>query len=368
MSDLKNVHLDLPARTEDLRKLEIGSVAYLTGRVFTAREGVYKRAIADGFGMPAGKDALGITNFHCSPAASINPDGTYTVGAVTATASFRFAQWLDGWFKISGCNIIIGKGGMTSQTYREHFVPNNAVYLTTVGYGTGALLGRGIKRVAGVYWLEELGLAQAVWVLDVEKFGPFLVESDLAGNSLFERENAKIAPRLRATLRRHQARHAAPLRRDRRQDEGSDLILILPREAGADRVSHHPNKRPLRARIDLDLGAVRDRFGDVDIEAGNHGEVGERRALDHDRIGAVQHQCRRHYAPRAHLMQHPGGGDAAFGGIEHQHAAAIALAGELVLRPREDAANAVEIVACGKAVARDQRLRLHFAAHARRLA
>ena len=42
-------------------------------------------------------------------------------------------------------------------------------------------------------------------------FGPFLVESDLAGNSLFERENAKIAPGLEkhyagtrpATLRRY---------------------------------------------------------------------------------------------------------------------------------------------------------------------
>ena len=193
MADLKTVHIDLPARTENLRQLEIGSVAYLTGRVFTAREGVYKRAIADGIGMPADKDALGITNFHCSPAASINPDGSYTVGAVTATASFRFAQWLGDWFKISGCNIIIGKGGMTSDIYRAHFVPNAAIYLTTVGYGTGALLGRGIKRVAHVYWLEELGLAQAVWVLDVEKFGPFIVESDLDGSSLFERENAKIA-------------------------------------------------------------------------------------------------------------------------------------------------------------------------------
>ena len=194
MSDLKTVHLKLPASTGELRKLEIGSVAYLTGRVFTAREGVYKRAIEDGFGMPAAKDALGLVNFHCSPAASINPDGSYTVGAVTATASFRFAKWLDGWFKLSGCNIILGKGGMTAEIYRNSFVPNNAVYLTTVGYGTGALLGRGIRRVAGVYWLEELGLAQAVWVLDVQNFGPFLVESDLAGNSLFERENAKIAP------------------------------------------------------------------------------------------------------------------------------------------------------------------------------
>jgi L(+)-tartrate dehydratase beta subunit len=211
MPELKTVRLDLPARTDDLRGLEIGTVVYLRGRVFTAREGVYKRAVEDGAGMPADQDALGRVNFHCSPAASINADGSYTVGAVTATASFRFAKWLDGWFKLSGCNIIIGKAGMTSEIYRRHFVPNSAVYLTTVGYGTGALLGRGIKRVSGVYWLEELGLAQAVWVLEVENFGPFLVESDLAGNSLFERENAKIAPGLEklyagtrpATMRRY---------------------------------------------------------------------------------------------------------------------------------------------------------------------
>ncbi len=63
-------------------------------------------------------------------------------------------------------------------------------------------------------------------------------------------------------------------------------------------------------------------------------------------------------------MQHPCGGDAALGGIEHQHAAEIAFAGELVFGPRENAANAVEIVTRGKSVAGNQRLRLHFAAHA----
>jgi L(+)-tartrate dehydratase beta subunit len=208
---LKTVHLDLPAGAEQLRTLELGTVVYLSGRVFTAREGVYKRVIEDGEGMPAARSALGSVNFHCSPAASVREDGSYNVGAVTATASFRFAKWLDGWFKESGCNIIIGKGGMTSEIYRRIFVPNQAIYLTTVGYGTGALLGRGIKSVAGVYWHEQLGLAQAVWVLDVEKFGPFIVESDLDGNSLFERENEKIAPRIDAlyagtrpaTLRRY---------------------------------------------------------------------------------------------------------------------------------------------------------------------
>src|SRR3974390_2071875 len=115
--NLKTVALNLPASTADLGALEIGSVAYLSGRLFTAREGVYKRAVEEGFGMPASREALGLANFHCSPAATVNSDGSYTVGAVTATASFRFAKWLQGWFKLSGCNIIIGKGGVTSQTY-----------------------------------------------------------------------------------------------------------------------------------------------------------------------------------------------------------------------------------------------------------
>ena len=35
-----------------------------------------------------------------------------------------------------------------------------------------------------------------MWVLDVKNFGPFIVESDMNGDSLFERENKKIAERL----------------------------------------------------------------------------------------------------------------------------------------------------------------------------
>jgi L(+)-tartrate dehydratase beta subunit len=195
---------------------------YLTGRLFTGREGVYQRAIGDGFGMPAGREELGTANFHCSPAANVNPDGSYTVGAVSATASFRFAKWLDGWFEMSGCNVIIGKGGMTSEIYRRHFVPHTAIYLTTVGYGTGALLGRGIKRVAGVYWLDELGLAQAAWVLDVENFGPFLVESDLDGNSLFERENAKVAPGI---ARLYEGTRSPALRRYGETDDKTEELI-----------------------------------------------------------------------------------------------------------------------------------------------
>ena len=221
-SKLKTVHLQLPAKTEDLAALELGTVVYLTGRVYTAREGVYKRAVEDGAGLPAAPEELGFANFHCSPAASLNSDGSATVGAVTATASFRFAKWLDGWFKLSRCNVIIGKGGMTSEIYRRSFVPNKAIYLTTVGYGTGALLGRGIRRVVATHWVEELGLAQAIWVLEVENFGPFLVDGDMAGNSLFERENAKTAPNI---ARLYEGSKPPTMRRYGETDDKTDEVI-----------------------------------------------------------------------------------------------------------------------------------------------
>jgi len=219
---LKTVQLSLPATTADLAKLELGNVVYLTGRLFTAREGVYHHAVEEGHALPAGPDELGRANFHSSPAANIAADGTMTVGAVTATASFRFGKYIERWFELSKCNLIIGKGGMSSDIYKKYFVPNEAIYLTTVGYGTGALLGRGIRKVAGVHWREELGLAQAIWVLDVENFGPFLVDSDLQGNSLFERENAKIAPGLDAL---YAGTRPATLRRFGETSDKSDELI-----------------------------------------------------------------------------------------------------------------------------------------------
>ena len=187
-----SVSLKLPVSAEDLEGLAIGTVVYLDGLVYTGREGVYQKVIADGAELPEGLTELSNANFHCSPAAAIEPDGSYTVGGVTATASFRFAKWMPEWLERSGAKIIIGKGGMAADDYRNILVPAGAIYLTTVGYGTGALLGRGIVGVRAVHWLEELGNAQAMWVFEVKNFGPFIVESDLEGNSLFEQQGALV--------------------------------------------------------------------------------------------------------------------------------------------------------------------------------
>ena len=191
-SELKVIHLTLPATPEAIAKLELGSVVYLTGTIYTAREGVYQKVLRDGEALPVDLSTVSGVNFHCSPAAAPNKEGGYKVGAVTATASFRFAKWMSAWLKITGSNIIIGKGGMSVEDYQQVLAPAGAIYLTTVGYGTGALLGRGIKRVRDVYWLDQLGIAQAMWLFEVENFGPLLVESDRLGNSLFAQHNEQI--------------------------------------------------------------------------------------------------------------------------------------------------------------------------------
>ena len=180
------------------------------------------RALDDGAPLPIDLPAASAANFHCSPAANIREDGSFDLGAVTATASFRFAKWLPRWIETAGARLIIGKGGMSSKDYQDYFVPNGAVYLSTVGYGTGALLGRGVEAVEAVHWRGELGLAQAMWVIRAKKMGPFIVASDRTGACLFERENAKIAANLEKV---YEGTRPAVLKRLGETDDRSDEMI-----------------------------------------------------------------------------------------------------------------------------------------------
>ena len=194
---MDEVRLATPVSDADIARLKLGDVVYLDGFVYTAREGVYRKVVDQGSGLPESVRRLTNVNFHCSPAATVRPDGTYAVEAVTATASFRFGRSMARWFERTGARVIVGKAGLTEVAYREWFVPYGAVYLTTVGYGLGAAYGKCIKGVREVHWLKELGIAQALWVLEVERLGPFLVEGDRDGRSLFAIANREINTRLK---------------------------------------------------------------------------------------------------------------------------------------------------------------------------
>ena len=219
---IREVELSTTPTPEAIADLRLGDIVYLTGLMYTAREGVYMRALEDQANIPMELPGQSAANFHCSPAARINPDGSFDMGAVTATASFRFAKWLPEWMAKTGAKLIVGKGGMTSKDYKEYFVLNGAVYLSTVGYGTGALLGRGVENVEAVHWNEELGIAQAMWVIKCKRMGPFIVASDLNGDCLFERENAKIAGNIE---RVYEGTRPATLKRYGESDDRADEVI-----------------------------------------------------------------------------------------------------------------------------------------------
>src|SRR5262249_9378742 len=193
---MREVHLTTPVSEAAIASLELGDVVDVSGVLYTAREGVYRLVVDRGVPMPPSVCETTNVNFHCSPAAAVRPDGSYAVEAVTATAAFRFGEAMGRWVERSGGEGILGQAGVHERADAEWFVPDGAVYLTTIGYGMGAAYGQGIRRVREVHWLQELGIAQAMWVLEVERLGPFLVEGDRAGRSLFALANREIDLRL----------------------------------------------------------------------------------------------------------------------------------------------------------------------------
>ncbi|MGN6582875.1 MAG: fumarate hydratase C-terminal domain-containing protein, partial [Rhizobiaceae bacterium] len=93
----KQIRLSTTPARGDLESLALGDIVYLDGLIYTGREGVYTRALEEHVPLPMDLPRESAANFHCSPAAAIEPDGSYKMGAVTATASFRFSKWIGEW-------------------------------------------------------------------------------------------------------------------------------------------------------------------------------------------------------------------------------------------------------------------------------
>lgn len=185
-------HLQAPLRDEDIAQLTAGDLVYLTGPAYTARDGVYQHMLVDGNPPPV--DIAGLTNvsFQSSPAGVEVAPGKFEVASLQATAGFRYAKYMPQLLEEYGVKCVVGKAGMSEEVYQETFMKHGAVCLTTVGYGLGAIYGRAIKEVIGVHWVEELGLSEALWVLDLDDLGPLLVEGDAKGNSFFAQVNDEI--------------------------------------------------------------------------------------------------------------------------------------------------------------------------------
>ncbi len=176
-------HFTTPISKEDVQKLKIGDVIYISGIVFTARDEAHERALEmaeKGEKMPI--DFEGLAVYHCGPVVRQVGDD-WEIVAAGPTTSTRLDMFEDEFIKEFKVNVVIGKGGMGARTVKA-MKELKAVYTAFVG-GAAVVAAKGIKRVKEVHWLD-LGTPECLWVLEVEKFGPLIVGIDTNGDSLFQ--------------------------------------------------------------------------------------------------------------------------------------------------------------------------------------
>jgi len=169
----------LPASRVDVRSWRIGDIVTLSGRLYTARDAAHRQMLAMAAdGLPLPFDPAGMPVFHCGPIARRTPDGWQIVSA-GPTTSARMESLEATFIEEFDTPIIIGKGGMGERT-RDGLARLGSAYLEATG-GTGTLGAVAVEDVEDVYWLEELGMPEAVWLLRVKDYGPLLVTMDSTG-------------------------------------------------------------------------------------------------------------------------------------------------------------------------------------------
>ncbi|TGC11485.1 FumA C-terminus/TtdB family hydratase beta subunit [Methanolobus halotolerans] len=188
-------HLKTPLQKEEILKLDIGDVIYLTGTILTARDEAHARILE----LTEKQEELpfdleGAVIYHCGPLVQ-KKNEKWEVIAAGPTTSARMSKMTPLLLKNYNVSALIGKGGMDGVT---DTLKGKCAYLAFTG-GCAALAAENIKNVTNVHW-PDLGMPEAVWELEVENFGPLVVGIDAKCNDLFseiEEKAGKVVAGLR---------------------------------------------------------------------------------------------------------------------------------------------------------------------------
>lgn len=185
--------LKTPISEEDVRKLNVGDIVYITGKIYTARDQAHRRILEyvdKKQKIPV--DLNGAVIFHVGPIVK-KQDDKWVVVSAGPTTSTRMNLTTPRLLENFAVRIIIGKGGMSKEV-TEALKRRGAVYCHFTG-GAGVLAAKAIKNVEGVDWLD-LGIPEAIWKFEVEDFGPVVVTIDSKGKSIYEEVGKNVEKNL----------------------------------------------------------------------------------------------------------------------------------------------------------------------------
>ncbi|RNI14450.1 fumarate hydratase [Methanohalophilus sp. RSK] len=188
-------HLKTPLSIEDIESLRIGDVVYISGKVFTARDEAHKRILETPLeNMPF--DLEGAAIYHCGPLMQEKESGIWEPVAAGPTTSARMSVMTPPLLERHNVRMLIGKGGMD---HVADSMKGKCVYLVYTG-GCAALAVNSITEVCDVHWLD-LGMPEAVWVLEMDEFGPLVVGIDTERQDIFRNIREKVNENLEKALR-----------------------------------------------------------------------------------------------------------------------------------------------------------------------
>jgi len=191
--------LRTPISEAEIRKLNLNDTLYVSGTIVTARDQAHKRALEyTERGIPLQVNLEGLAIFHCGPVMRKEDDKWITVAA-GPTTSTRMEVYEADFIRQFKPRVVIGKGGMGKKT-TEAMAKYGAVYGAFTG-GAAVLAANAVKNVKDVAWLD-LGMPEAMWILEVEDFGPLVVAIDSFGKNLYRDVAEKVEQNRKRILRR----------------------------------------------------------------------------------------------------------------------------------------------------------------------
>lgn len=178
---MKEYHLTSPISGEEIKKLRIGDIVYLSGSSFTCRSKLQRAVFDEGLELPKkllNNDIL----IHVGPVIR-KREGEYKLISFMPTSSVRFEKWGSSAIKQWGLKVIVGKttmGDKTAEAMREH----GCVHLSPRSVSPNLWVNS--INIEGVELFQEMGSIEAPWQLTLDKLGPFVVDMDTYGGRLFE--------------------------------------------------------------------------------------------------------------------------------------------------------------------------------------
>lgn len=203
--------ITIPISDEVIRSLRAGDPVELTGIMVTGRDAVHKwmsETFIKKTRQPQGDDLQAYEAikkhldhgvlYHCGPVVSGLDTKAYKFVAAGPTTSTREEPYQADVMKHFDIKGVIGKGGMGAKTLKG-CEETPGVYFHAIG-GAASFLAQTVQKVLGVYKLEEFGVPEAMWVIEVKNF-PVVVTMDSHGvskHSTLDESSRKVLDELLA--------------------------------------------------------------------------------------------------------------------------------------------------------------------------